>query len=803
MGDGRLSRFVRSLTDGGDRAELGGKGAALARLRSAGLPVPDGFVVTVAAFRAYAATGAMPDDVARAVTGAYEALGEPPVAVRSSATAEDAADASYAGQHDSFLNVAGADDVLAAVERCWASLHTERAVAYRARHPRNDPGLAVVVQRMVDADAAGVLFTADPVTADESMIILNAARGSGEAVVSGQVTPDTFSVDRASGRLRDRSLVLGLRSDRSTLTDAQAERLAGLGVRIEALESSPVDVEWCRDGDDLWIVQARPITIGADPDPWNDSRSGDFLWTNTNVGEAIPDVITPLSWSSAEVFLRHTMATATVGHRRGWGRIGGRVYLNVTVMRSLSGAAGLRERAFRRLTAEIFGRLPDDVAIPPLAEGRWARVRGAAALVGHVVGELACTAGRRRPFLATHRARCERRRAEIAATGSAAALANLGAEVLDPEFSRVCWVLAATTRAAGAWFVGTRLLLRRWVSDADANALTSGLDETGSLASLGLLEGLDRLADGRIDRSTFARRYGHRGPREFELSAPRPAEDPTWVDRWLADQDGRAYSDLLAATRRQRVTAWSDLRRRHRWLAPLLRRAEAVWARSARDRELARDEVGRYLGVLRAYALRAGRLTGLGDDVFFLNAEEVIRVLRGETIGPGVIAARRRAYAGYAALPPYPALIRGRFDPYAWAADPDRRSDLHLPPTCQRGSSLRRRPTLTSQEEVRGFPGSAGVVEGVVRVLTDAADGDEVRDGEVLVTTVTNVGWTPLFPRLAAVVTDVGAPLSHAAIVARELGIPAVVGCGNATMRLRTGDRVRVDGSAGTVEGLA
>jgi len=786
VGDGRLSSaFVRPLAEGGSRAELGGKGAALARLTAAGLPVPDGFVVTVDAFPAYAAAGSMPVEVAAEVAAAYQALGGPPVAVRSSATTEDAADASYAGQYDSSLSVVGADAVLAAVERCWTSLDTERAVAYRARHSGDEPGLAVVVQRMVDADAAGVLFTADPVTGDDAVITLNAAWGLGEALVSGEVTPDTFRADRASGRLRERSIVLGSRSGQPTLTDAQVERLAGLGVRIEALARRPVDVEWCREGDELWIVQARPITSTAGRDPWNDSRTGDFLWTNTNVGEAIPDVITPLSWSYAEVFLRQTMASATVGHRRGWGRIGGRVYLNVSVMRSLSGAAGLGERTFRGLTAEIFGRLPDDVAIPPLAAGRWAPVRGAAALVGHIVGELACTAGRRRTFLATHPARCERRRAEIAATASAAALARLGADVVGPEFSRVCWVLAATTRAAGAWFVGTRILLRRLASDADANALTSGLDETGSLASLGLLEGLDRLARGRIDRATFVRRYGHRGPREFELSAPRPGEDPIWVDRQLADQDGPAYRDLLAAARRQRVAAWSDLGRRHRWLAPLLRRAEAVWARSARDRERARDEVGRYLGVLRAYGLRAGELTGLGDGVFFLDAAEMMQVLRGTTIGPRVIAERRTAYADYSALPPYPTLIRGRFDPYAETA-------------AARGSTVQ-----SGGPAVRGFPGSAGVVEGVVRVLTDTADGDQVCSGEVLVTTVTNVGWTPLFPRLAAVVTDVGAPLSHAAIVARELGIPAVLGCGDATMRLMTGDRVRVDGSAGTVEVLA
>ncbi|QTR03542.1 pyruvate, phosphate dikinase, partial [Saccharothrix algeriensis] len=142
----------------------------------------------------------------------------------------------------------------------------------------------------------------------------------------------------------------------------------------------------------------------------------------------------------------------------------------------------------------------------------------------------------------------------------------------------------------------------------------------------------------------------------------------------------------------------------------------------------------------------------------------------------------------YRALPPYPTVIRGHFDPVSWAADPDRRGDVHAPAAA-----------APPRREVTGLPGAAGVAEGVVRVIPSVADGAALRPGEVLVTTVTNIGWTPLFPRAAAVVTDVGAPLSHAAIVARELGIPAVVGCGDATARLRTGDRVRVDGARGTV----
>ncbi|HEX8537837.1 MAG TPA: PEP-utilizing enzyme, partial [Cystobacter sp.] len=163
---------------------------------------------------------------------------------------------------------------------------------------------------------------------------------------------------------------------------------------------------------------------------------------------------------------------------------------------------------------------------------------------------------------------------------------------------------------------------------------------------------------------------------------------------------------------------------------------------------------------------------------------------RGDTTALAFVPARRATHARYSALPVYPTLIRGRFDPFQWAADPRRRSDVFD----ARGDST------PVQEAITGFPGAAGIVEGPVRLLTSPEQGDTFQAGEILVTTVTNVGWTPLFPRAAAIVTDVGAPLSHAAIVARELGIPAVVGCGNATMRLRTGDRVRVNGSQGRVE---
>jgi rifampicin phosphotransferase len=841
--------YIRPLAQEGlGLSEIGGKGQSLARLASAGLPVPNGFHITTAAYDDFVAETHLEDPInarlasvsdpasqptdqasgiaalitsqeippalAADIVDAYQRLGSPPAAVRSSATTEDLPEASFAGQQETFLNVSGNDQLLKAVRRCWASLWTARAISYRAQYQiRSDKiSIAVVVQELIDAEASGIAFSADPVTGDDTMIEINAGWGLGEAIVGGQVTPDAITVERASRRVVrtviNTKTVMTQISDAGTalvpvpkqrqnapaLSESQALRLVDLLIMVEDLCKAPVDIEWCRTGDQLFVLQARPITSAIHPDPWNDSRSGDFLWTNTNVGEAIPDVMTPATWSMVQVFLTDAMATASIPPYVGYGRIGGRIYLNVSVMVTLSAAVGVNQRSYRSLSEDVFGKLPDDLEIPPV-NARWRDIiRAVLPMALHVLGEARRDARVLEAYLAAHPALCDRRRAQIASISTPVELADLWTGVLNPEFHRVSWMLSAATRSSGASFITTRKRLQRLLGDAGANALTAGLaGEAGQLASLGLLDGLEQLAAGEIDRDTFNRRFGHRGPHEFEISLQRPGEDPTWVETQLAARamSATSYREMLDAQEEKRKEAWAELERRHPVHVRILHHQLQRWAKISRDRERARSEVIRYFWVLRAYALQAGELTGLGDDIFFLDKAEIVRVLQGETISSTLINRCRAAYQAYSALPKYPALIRGTFNPYAWAADPNRRSDIFI----EGGTS-------EANVAVRGFPGSAGVVEAPVRVLSDAADGAAMQPGEVLVTTVTNVGWTPLFPRAAAVITDVGAPLSHAAIVARELGIPAVVGCGNATMRLKTGDRVRVDGTAGTVEVL-
>lgn len=863
-------------------ATTGGKGASLARLAAAGLPVPGGFHVTTDAYRAAVAGGpqraivaatrdvdpdrpetheaaaariaevfaelVIPDAVAVAVRAGYRGLrpaasasetpgagaetpaatgdlpaagpaaddvaAAPAVAVRSSATAEDLPGMSFAGQQDSFLDVRGEEALLRAVRDCWASLWTARAIGYRARHgiPAADVALAVVVQLLVDADVAGVLFTVDPMTGSRDRVLIDAAWGLGEAVVGGQVTPDSFRVARVGGAVertvstkevrtvrtaagtREEPVPAGLR-DQPSLTDEQATHLAALGARIEELYGVAMDVEWALHDGVPAILQARPVTGAAGRAPvtevWNDSLRGDYLWTNANLGEALPSVMTPLTWSLVQIFMAEAMADTSLGFPA-YGTIGGRFYMNLSATETVARALGIQKTvdvAYR----EVFGRLPGQPEIPVAPVGRWELVRRLVPMVGRNLTSLVRDVRAVPGFLRTAEERGTALRHRAAEAAGPAELVTLWRAELAPHLVASSRALRGAGKQDGNALLTLRRDLRALLGDADTETLTSGLSAgSGGLASMETLIGLREVALGRLDKETYVSRYGHRCADEFEVSVPRPAEDPGWLDGQLAAAARTDVDALLARQEAARAAAWERLERRSPRKAAAIRAKRDRWARNARGRESARSEVIRTFWALRAFAVRAGEVTGLGDDVFLLHVDELLDVLGGGAVPRERVVVRRATYEQYRGLPAYPAVIRGRFDPVRWAADPARRTDVFD----ERGQEP---PAGTG---VRGFPGAAGVVEGVVRVVPTVDDGAALLPGEILVTTVTNVGWTPLFPRAGAVVTDVGAPLSHAAIVARELGIPAVVGCGNATMALHTGDRVRVDGEHGTVEVL-
>jgi pyruvate,water dikinase len=341
-----------------------------------------------------------------------------------------------------------------------------------------------------------------------------------------------------------------------------------------------------------------------------------------------------------------------------------------------------------------------------------------------------------------------------------------------------------------------RQRLSRLVGPEDADALISNLSsESELLPSLGPLVGLAELARGKMTREDYVENYGHRGPNEWEVFQPRPAEESTWLDARLAEfSASQVEVDTLLIQQREKFrAAWQRLQGRLPQEANTVRKQLDEIGRRGRLREGVRSEIVRVISAMRAWARRAGELTCLGEGIFFLTVAEAPDVLRGDLSPISRIPARKQAYECYRALPPYPALIRGAFDPFRWAADPKRSSEIY-------DADSRAVSTGRPSAAITGSAGSAGLVEGVVRVALSLEEGQQLLPGEILVTPLTDIGWTPLFPRAAAIVTDTGAALSHAAIVARELGIPAVVGCGNATRQLRTGDRVRVNGTRGIVE---
>jgi phosphoenolpyruvate synthase/pyruvate phosphate dikinase len=523
---------------------------------------------------------------------------------------------------------------------------------------------------------------------------------------------------------------------------------------------------------------------------WNATFEGDYLWTNMTAGEVFPTTTTPSTWSVWQELL----SNMSLGDVPAYGNIAGRLYLNYSLTYSFL-------LKVTRKHERVMGVIGDSIGVPPAGVDIPSFSISWRTILFHLVprefgNEMKKNKLRKAApeFLAMVPDRCSELGRRIReAQGDE--LISLWTDEIRPLWKETYLLQDKMNEELAALTRKLKKELTKLLGEDEANALLATISSAGGLASMGPLMGLARLRSGELSRDEYLQRYGHRGPHENELAEPRPYEDPAWLDEQLAELEKSPLevTDMLE----KRDAEFDAVRERvARQLPP--KKAQEV-ARSIDEtletnalREATRSELTRMAGVIRTFFLRAGELTGLGDGVFFLAVDEVVDVLRGDASPAARIPARREAYERYSALPPLPVWIRGRFDPIQWAADPNRRTDVydpHAPVSTAPGAD----------RVIKGHPGSAGCVEGVVRRIDSPDEGSQLQPGEILVTSTTNVGWTPLFPRLAAVVTDVGGSLSHAAIVARELGIPAVVGCGDATLRLRTGDRVRVDGGAGTV----
>ncbi len=525
---------------------------------------------------------------------------------------------------------------------------------------------------------------------------------------------------------------------------------------------------------------------------WNDSLTGDYFWSSSNTQEAAPDVMTPYTWSVVRNgFAQMTMLPGYLPV----GNICGRIYNNGTAAATAVKILG-QKNSFDASSKELYGIDPNDIddwelsLLPTSLMDRVLVVRNVLRIMHNVRKGMK----HEKKYISTNPTWCETQQHRLSHMDRED-LIRWSDEVFTPYMITSFWAMVSPAIAQSNIISKLRAELLQIVGPDDTVTLLSNVSsEDEILASLGIVAGLDRLRRGQISREEYISNYGHRGPHEVELSIPRPAENPDWIDARL---DSLEYAPedvdtLLQEQRNRYESALEKLRKNLPKKFDSFQQRLQEAARLTRLREAGRSEGIRAYSVSRAFVLQAGKLCGLGDDAFFLTFEEIPGLLVGHNEPTDQIPARKTAYQKFSTLPLYPTIIIGAFDPVKWAADPDRRTDIY-------GATQSVKQQF-ADHQIKGMPGSAGRVVGRVRILNSVKESEQLLPGEILVAVSTNVGWTPIFPRAAAVITDVGAPLSHAAIVARELGIPAVVGCFNATTVLKTGDRVRVDGGQGTVE---
>lgn len=871
-----------------ERTLVGGKGANLARLLGTDLPVPDGFCVTTAAYEelidepairdaidelfeldptdteAIADAGSalrarirerdVPAEIRNAIEDALDAMAsdsEQAYAVRSSATAEDLPEASFAGQQETFLNVRGADEIIDRVRSCMASLFTDRAIAYRARNDvsHEDVAIAVVVQRMVTPAVSGILFTADPQTENRHITSIEAGLGLGEALVSGEVTADSVRVETRTGEILDYEVgdqqlavqplaeggteTVELDAADRVLSDEQVRTLVDLGAEIEALFECPQDIEWCLDDGEVSIVQARPITSLfplPSPEPDDDRLHVYFSMGHAQAfAEAMPPLVRDGWISFTQLFaVEYGLDSDTQ-----WVvEAGGRLYIDITPALRI----GLLRRRLPNQLAELSE--PLSAALDDLLDRRGEEfeaertIREKLALLGRFVG-VAWREGR--PMLSAmfggffgafigepnppdhEEAKWDTWGRNVAAhIRTPETPAERARAVFDidnsafTDYPRIGPLYAAMT-AEG--------LLQGLFSDApeDVNDVGRGFPaELVTRINLGLgdladvvreypdvaaalredtsLKEIESLEGGEAFLTAldeYLDEFGHRATGELDISRPRWREDPSGllatVRANLEHEQAGEHRKHLRQMEREAAAAAERLEQRadHGLLGPIQKRLVRQLIRTYRGyiqtREYPKHGTAYLLAAWHEAFHDAGELLVTEerldevDDVWFLRKDELFAALEGDTIDVDIAA--RRAEFEYQTTMDAPPVLTSEGE--APSANPERDD---VPEGALVGTGV-----------------SSGVVEGTARVVRDPTE-ETIETGEILIAPSSDPGWTPLFLNAAGMVVEVGGQMSHGALVAREYGLPAVVSVPQATRRIETGQRVRIDGTQGTVE---
>jgi len=807
--------FVLPLADGHDAGIVGGKAVNLARLINAGFSVPGGFVVTTHAYRrAEGQADDLPAEVTDAIGAAYREIGSPTVAVRSSATAEDLAEASMAGQYETYLDLQGEKAVLDAVLKCWRSVQSDRITAYLKEHgiPEEDVSMAVVVQQLIPAEKAGVLFTANPRTGSQHEILIEANWGLGETVVSGMVQPDTLVLDRATGAVRscviaDKELWLEPgaheakplppdKREAGCLNSREVHALWKLGLKVMDHFASPQDIEWAIADGKVYLLQSRSVTTLEDAETYeqflSDTRSrlrrakkdGRGDWVRHNIGETLPHP-TPVSWSVIRRFMSGNGGFGAIYKRVGFepsapvcedgflDLIGGRIYMD------LSRAPGMFFDGFPySYDLDLLRTNPDAAQGPPsVASGPLIKQLGVARRLKKVNASLRELSGNfDRQMSDEIIPRFEQYVRDEKAVDPAALSVPEWLGRWQSREREVMDRFAAESLMPGLMVGMAMEDLRSFISehfwdeepDQLAYELSAGGDPDLTVAAN---QGLHDIAAGIGGVEEWLSRFGHRAPEEFDLGAPRWRESPELVERMAGHMKGAvspmARHEAMVDEVRSKVEALKSS-------LPPRSRSEFAERLALVHRYLRFREDGKYflmLGydLLRDMLLDAARRLDLGDGVFLLDLEELHDALTTGIAPLHLIETRRELRMAERRL-----------------VLPDVITEDDL-------GSLGVAPALEGGDRLEAFVLSGGTCSGPARIVHSPQEAGKLGKDYVLVCPSTDPSWTPLFVGATGVILERGGTLSHGAVVARELGVPAVVLPG-ATRLLDEGENVIIDG---------
>lgn len=768
---------------------VGGKAEGLVRLLGYGFDVPAGFVVTGAT------SGNLPIDLDEH----YARIGARKVAVRSSATGEDSGDASFAGQYETLLNVEGTEALRTAIEGCLDSLENARAVAYRDEQTgQREVQMNVVVQQMVDARVAGVLFTANPINARRDQVVVDAVSGLGEALVSGHATPDHWLLARDGSVFES-----DVHGDDPVLSDAELTLLLDGALRAEERYGAPLDMEWAidQDGELRWL-QARPITqLPADPNELDTDPNPADVYTWCNIGEMMPGAVTPLTYSitgrGIDIGMQRTYRRMGVAIPPGEGirYVGmfyGHLFINLTTLSELAAAVAGSTKA--QMCIALCGRDVEEVLDPEPARALTRAMNGAryfALLLAAAKHRRALDALRAALDLPKLGSAQELYRGidehlpqvwkayelHLLSSASSGALSPIllgilakGEEPTQEHHAEVAEMLAGAKDVESADIAeGVERVIDRLLDNPDAREAFASAD---SEAALAWLCSSDAASAGE-EFQRYLQRHGHRAVRELELRQKGWAVDPAPL---IASLQSGLRARLEHGTPRRTERAKQPSSGGHPFIRRLLPLAHAA----IRSREYTKSGLVAVTTAFKhAYRalgsqMVAEELLPDQDALFFLTHQELGELVGGRRELADLALSRRRV-VDYQMPLHFPQIFSDRPEPVC------------LDPTEGRDGAL------------VGKPVSRGAVTGRARVVETLEEAAALQAGEILIAPITDVGWTPYFGLIAGLATDVGSAVSHGAVVAREYGLPAVVNLQVATSRFQTGDLVTLDGDRGTL----